>query len=65
MINVLKFSFSMEREVLKTLLILLMLTSYDRFDFYHFKPVQIEETVVLVVGARGQAILADVIHFFI
>lgn len=54
------FSFSLEREVLKSLLALMMLTSYDKFDFYHYKTVRTEEASMLVVGARGQGIFVEV-----
>jgi hypothetical protein len=52
-------SFSIEREIVKTLLIFLSLTSYERFDYYHYKAVHQEEAVVIVVGARGQGVFAE------
>jgi hypothetical protein len=54
---------SIEREVIKTLLGLMAITSYDKFDFYHYKAIQTENASVLVVGARGQGIFADVSYF--
>lgn len=54
------FSFSIERQVIKSLLTLMMLTSYDKFDFYHYKAIQKGDASVLVVGARCQGVFADV-----
>lgn len=40
-----------------------MLTSYEKFSFYHYKSIQNGDSNVLVVGVRGQGIFAEVKFF--
>ncbi|KAI6202168.1 hypothetical protein M3Y96_00919800 [Aphelenchoides besseyi] len=44
---------STERQILRTLILLLSLTCYKKFDYYHFAPVHFDEAAVIVVGASG------------
>jgi hypothetical protein len=42
----------------------MMLTSYEKFDFYHYKTVKSGEASVLVVGARGQGVFVEVFKHY-
>jgi hypothetical protein len=38
----------------------MVLTSYEKFDFYHYKTIKVDDASVLVVGARGQGVFVEV-----